>query len=125
MAKRVKAALKPQGLFIFDLNQVKKYDDLSDGSTDIVDDEDLFMVYEYDYSKENQVWEIRVNGFIKSGALYERFSEVHQEKQYEIEEVQSILTKEGFTIKAVWGIFTKKAPTDTCRRLLVVAEREA
>ena len=125
LAQKVKASLKPGGLFVFDLNQVKKYDDLSDGSTDIIDDEDLFMVYEYEYRKDSQIWAIRLTGFIKTGALYEKFSEYHEEKHHNIEEVKSALLKEGFKIQAVWGIFTKKAPTDDCRRILVVAERES
>lgn len=124
LAQQVRQALKPKGLFIFDLNQVEKYGAPGGGEDiEIVDEENLYMVYEYRYREEGRIWNIHVTGFIKTGELYEKFSEYHEEKQHDRREVQEILSREGFRVLAVWGIFTKAAPDKDSRRILVVAER--
>lgn len=120
LSAEVAKALNPGGVFIFDLNLVDKY---SDSETTVIDLDDMYMVYENQYDQKEKIWHIKVTGFVPEGDLYRRFEEEHQEKNHDIDEVREALSAEGLDIFALWGIFTKEAPTSGSNRILVVAKR--
>lgn len=121
LAKAVNRALKPQGVFLFDLNLVNEY---SDSDTTVIDIDDLYMVYENNYNERNKLWHIKVTGFLPEGGLYRRFEEVHEEKNHSLTEVKEAFAQSGMELFAQWGIFTKEAPKDGTRRILVVAKKK-
>ncbi|MDO4541971.1 MAG: methyltransferase domain-containing protein [Bacillota bacterium] len=120
LAAEVKAALKPGGVFIFDLNLVDKY---SDSETTVIDLDDMYMVYENNYDAAKKIWRIKVTGFLPEGDLYRRFEETHEEKNHDIQEVKEALADNGLEIFAIWDIFTQNPPSQNSKRILVVAKR--
>ncbi|MDT3705160.1 MAG: class I SAM-dependent methyltransferase [Thermincola sp.] len=122
--KKVYQSLRPGGLFIFDLNAVEKLASAG-GDTTFVDDRDLSLIWETGYDQENDVWEIRLTGFIRTGQLYDKFVEVHKERAYRMEEALAFLHETGFEVLDVFHGFSFEPPGPTSRRLFYVACRPA
>ena len=120
LAQGVGRALKPGGVFLFDLNRVDKY---SDSDTTVVDLEDMYLVYENNYDAATRIWHIHLTGFIREGDMYQKFEEIHEEKNHDYEEVKAALKAGGMEIAALWRIFTEEAAADTDNRVLVVAKK--
>lgn len=120
LAYGVGNALKPGGVFIFDLNRVDKY---SDSDTTVVDLDDMYLVYENNYDAASRIWNIRLTGFLREGELYQKFEEIHEEKNHDYEEVKAALKANGMEIAALWRIFTKEDADEKANRVLVVAKK--
>ena len=120
LAAQVAQALKPGGVFIFDLNLVDKY---SDSDTTVIDLEDMYLIYENNYNAAQKLWRIKVTGFVREGDLYRRFEEEHEEKKHDMAIVKSALAANNLDLFAIWGIFTQEPPTSGTGRVLVVAKR--
>lgn len=120
----VKNALRNHGLFCFDLNLVDKYERQGSDTAYVVDNEDIFMVYESHYDKSTALWQVKVTGFLPAANGWQRFDECHHERAYDLTTVQTILQKQGFTIRAIWAMFNRQAPTDDTRRVMIVTQKE-
>jgi SAM-dependent methyltransferase len=120
LAAGVARGLKENGAFLFDLNRVDHY---SDSETTAIELDDQYLVYENNYDTEKRIWHINLTGFIKEGELYRKFEEVHEEKNHDMNEVEAALHANGFSIVALWRIFTKEDATDETNRVLIVAKK--
>jgi SAM-dependent methyltransferase len=79
---RVRAGLKPGGLFVFDLNGVNRLADGA-GETTFIEEENLCLVWQTSYLQSQDIWEIRLTGFVRRREeLYEKFTEVHRENSF-------------------------------------------
>ncbi len=121
--KGVNSSVKPGGLFIFDMNAVSKLASGVKDDTTFLDEEDMSLIWETSYEKENDLWEIRLTGFIRKGQLYEKFYEVHQEKAYTREEILSLLKETGFKLLAEYHGFSFDPPNGSTRRVFYVAQK--
>lgn len=119
--KRVKANLAPKGLFIFDLNAVEKLQRSSDEIT-VIDEEAMTLIWENHYDGQEDIWKIKLTGFIKKGDVYEKFREVHREKAYSTAQISLELHKAGLRLLGVYHAFTLKEANSHTRRLCYVAE---
>lgn len=119
----VYSALRPGGLFIFDMNAVAKLAKGASNDTTFLDEEDMSLIWETDYNPVEDLWEIRLTGFIKKGALYEKFYEVHQEKYYSRDEIIAALGRTGFELLAEYHGFTFDPPNPSTRRVFYVARK--
>lgn len=120
LASGVERSLKDQGVFLFDLNRVDHY---SDSDTTVVDLEDMYLVYENNYSAENRIWHIKLTGFVKEGELYRKFEEIHEEKNHDFREVKKALEAHRMSVVAVWKMFYEEDAGDEVNRVLVVAKK--
>jgi len=116
--------MSAQGLFIFDLNLVEKYSLSAQGDISFVDTEDFCLVYETSYLTGQEVWEIKVTGFIREDQKYTKFQEIHQEKQHHLKDVQGFLETTGFKVLDVFDAFSLAPPCARSRRIFVVAQKE-
>lgn len=93
--KSVYEHLEDGGVFIFDLNSEKKFQDMSETYVD--DTEDVFYVWENFYDEENKLNTYGVNFFIEEEkGLYRRVYEEHVERAYSIEFIKDKLNKTLF-----------------------------
>ncbi len=120
--RRVYDSLRPQGLFVFDLNAVEKLSGAG-GDTTFIDDNDLSLIWETSYHKESDVWEITLTGFLRKGDLYDKFVEVHKEKAYSNSVAMAFLQDVGFEILDVFHGFSFEPPGPESRRLFYVARK--
>lgn len=120
--QKVNDSLRSGGLFIFDLNAVEKLS-AAGGDTTFFDDQDISLIWETGYERENDVWEIKLTGFIRKGELYDKFVEVHKERAYRKEEALNFLSQTGFEVLDVFHGFSFEPPRPTSRRLFYVARK--
>lgn len=114
--------LKPEGLFIFDLVVVNKLKGAG-GDTTFFDDTDLSLVWDSNYDKERDIWEVTLTGFVRKGDLYEKFTEVHREKHYAREEIEPLLAAAGFELLDIFHSFSLEPPNPSTRRAFYVARK--
>lgn len=120
---RINKTMSMDGLFIFDLNLVEKYSFSARGEISFADTEDFSLVYETSYLADQEVWEIKVTGFVKEDQRYAKFQEVHQEKQHHLADVQDSLRSAGFKILDVFSAFSLAPPSADSRRIFIVAQK--
>lgn len=116
--------LSSEGLFIFDLNLVEKYSPAANGETSFVDTEEFSLVYETGYLPEQEVWEIKVTGFVREDQRYVKFQELHREKHHHLESVRSSLASAGFKVRDIFEAFSFDSPRPQTRRIFVVAQKD-
>jgi SAM-dependent methyltransferase len=86
--------LEVDGVFIFDINSAYKLEQILGNNNFVYTEDDL--VYTWENYLEDDIVEMYLNFFIKTGTLYERVEEVHYEKVYTLEEILFQLEKAGF-----------------------------
>jgi SAM-dependent methyltransferase len=125
-------ALKPGGAFIFDMNTIYGLSvDWQRFPAYLQQDHpDLFEVHVPSYNYENQVASIRIVFFLRSnkgtGAdiAWERYEEIHSEKGYPIDLIQSLLENSGFkVIDRVSNFQEFNSIFPTTRRVWFIAQK--
>lgn len=120
----INKTLSDEGMFIFDLNAVKKYSHNAQGEISFVDTEEFSLIYETRYLADEEIWEIQVTGFVRGeDHNYSKFKEVHQEKHHHLRDVERILGATGFKVLDVFHAFSFDPPSDASRRIFVVAQK--
>ncbi|MCL6638377.1 MAG: class I SAM-dependent methyltransferase [Firmicutes bacterium] len=118
----VRRSLNRGGLFVFDLNAVRWLNGAKPGAT-VVEVDDFTIIYESAYHREADLWEIHLTCFVREGELYRKFTEVHREKAYRIEEVVSGLSEAGLTLLGCYDPFTLDPPSEQSKRHFFVARK--
>lgn len=116
--KGVARHLADDGVFVFDLKTKHLYETIGDSV--IADNrDDMAMIWENSF--ENDINEYAVTVFVeREDGLYERIEEVHKQRAYSVEQIESLLAKAGMEGQ-VYEAFTKNAPDDSSERFYFVA----
>ena len=88
--------LKDDGLFIFDLNSYYKLTNILGNNIYNYDSDDV--VYIWENYLENDIVEMNLTFFVKEGQVYKRFDELHSERAYKEEYVESLIKEIGFKV---------------------------
>ncbi len=119
--KKVSLFLEPGKLFIFDVNTVYKHEKILGDNTFVSEIDDVFFVWQNNYSAEEKITDIYLDFFVKNGDNYIRESEDFSERAYEAAELEEMLTDAGFKIEAIYGDMTYESPApDSARNVYVV-----
>lgn len=115
--------LDPKGVFIFDFNTVYKYRELLGDTTIAEDREDCSFIWDNYYYEEEQVNEYELSLFIREeqSGLFRKYQETHQQKAYDLETMERLLTQAGLEYITAYDAFTKDAPTEKSERIYVIA----
>jgi SAM-dependent methyltransferase len=119
-------ALRPGGLFIFDMNTVyglavnwREYPVWIQS-----DDDGVFEVHRCEYDFETNLAVMRITGFVRDGPRWRRIDEIHRERAYSQAEVKKYLADAGFHVLACWGRFREMSePTPESGRVWYVAKQ--
>ena len=112
--RRVFAALKPHGLFLFDINTPYKLRGL-DGQVFLDETEDAYCVRLCHYG---------IDLFQRDGDVWLRSQEEHTEYAYTPEELTGYLRVAGFRNIQVYGDRKLRAPREDELRIWIAAEKE-
>ena len=104
--RRVRAALEPHGLFIFDMNTPWVLANHWDDATLVLDTPDLTTILQSFYDPHQQRAGVTVTCFERQGELYRKIQENHQEQAYPLEQISDNLVRCGFQIEALYECFT-------------------
>ena len=121
--RRVFAALKPHGLFLFDINTPCKLEGM-DGQVFLDETEDTYCVWRAEFSAKKRLCRYGIDLFRREGALWRRSREEHTEYAYTPEELTQYLTAAGFASVAIYGDHTLRAPEEHALRIYFAAEKE-
>lgn len=117
-------AIRPGGLFVFNLNQVEKLPTSSQPETAVLEEDRMMLIWESHFERDNNTWVIKLTAFLrKENELYEKIQEEHRERSYSREELEPIFKRTGWSLKACYKAFTFQEPGLEDRNLFYVLER--
>lgn len=127
--KGVAQALRPEGLFIFDMNTI--YGLAVSWQKRPVrfeqDSEDTVILHRLNFDYEHNIATITVTGFHKEDNTYwARMDEAHKERGYPLEQIKRALMRQGLSVRACWSsLLTYNNPTPISSRVWFVAQKPA
>lgn len=120
---RVRDALRPGGLFVFDVNTPEMIRRVQEGRIVVEDSPDVVLFWEDSVDVEGCLWEVLLTGFLKEGDVYVRFCEVHRERGYSVHQLRGYLQAVGLRPLAAYEAFTFRAASIHTPRVCMVARR--
>lgn len=114
--------LDPGGIFIFDLNTQKKYQDM--GETTIAENRDeASFIWENYYDEEEQINEYDLTLFIRDeeDGRYDRFEEFHEQRAYPLTKIEELIRESGMEPVTMYDAFTRDPATEESERVCVIA----
>lgn len=118
-------ALKPGGMFLFDMHTPYKITDVYGDSIFYESFETFTYIWETIADTANDLIDHYLTFFVKQeGGLFRKLEESHQQRGYDQETVKRLLRDAGFNRMEVFGDFTWEAPKETCERFFFIGFRE-
>lgn len=114
--------LDPNGIFLFDMNTVYKYQTMIGDATIAENREEGSFIWENSYDEETGINTYELALFLpRPDGLYEKTEEVHYQKAYPLEIIKELLCKAGLELLGVYDAYTMEAPREDSGRLTFVA----
>lgn len=121
-----------KGIFIFDFNTEYKYRDILGNRTIAENRDDCSFIWDNYYHELERINEYELSLFIKDSELsqesrdmYQRYKEIHFQRAYSVEEMQSLLKCAGLGFIAAYDGDTGEAWGEKSERICVVASKNA
>ena len=121
--RRVYDALKPGGLFVFDINTPAKLRGL-DGQVFLDETDDTYCVWRTEFDAKKRLCYYGMDIFRLDGAHWTRSFEEHIEYAYEPDELLSWLQEAGFTHVRQYGDRVLRAPKQDEQRIYFSAKKD-
>lgn len=113
--------LDPQGVFIFDLNTIYKYQEIMGDRTIAENREECSFIWDNDYNPKTQINEYDLALFIEEeDGRYCKYEETHYQKAYSLETVKQAIRESGMEFVAAYDAFTKEPPKENSERIYVI-----
>ena len=120
--RRVYRALKPGGMFIFDVNTPQKLRAM-DGQVFLDEDEDVYCVWRGEFDEASNICSYGMDLFRREGNHWLRSFEEHREYAYSREQLVGFLRDAGFIHIRVYGDRTLEQPGDKEQRIYFSARK--
>ena len=123
--REVAGALKPGGLFMFDMNTAHGLAvEWRENPCYVQQDTGaVFEVHRQEYDFESGIAHMHITGFVRDGNCWERIDEHHCERAYTQQVIQDSLRVSGFQVLASWGSLRDRSePTSESPRVWYVAK---
>lgn len=118
--------LDNEGIFLFDMNTVYKYETLLSDNTFAEDREESSFIWGNYYDEEEMINQYDLSLFIREDdGKYRKYEETHLQRAYERQQVEELLERAGFELLHVYDAFTKDAPAGDSERIYFVCRRPA
>lgn len=114
--------LNPNGLLIFDVNSLQKYNTLLNGHCAVYDEEDVFMTWQSNF--DGTICNHHLSVFTKDADAYFREDEDQVQRYYSVETIKNELEKHHFKLICITDDYTNNLPDDQTQRLVFVAAKE-
>ena len=115
--------LNHEGLFIFDINSVYKFENIL--SDNIYNYEDDNVFYSWENSYDGEICEFYLNFFVQGDDdTYQRITEQHFERAYDTAYIKNALEQAGFEVVGIYGDLGFDSPADDEQRIFFVAKKQ-
>lgn len=121
--RRVYAALRPGGVFLFDVNTPEKLMAM-DGQVFLDEDENVYCVWRGEFDRETHICRYGMDLFQRRGKLWKRSFEEHLEYAYSQSQLTDYLTEAGFGRIRVFGDCRMEPPRAGEQRIFFLACKE-
>lgn len=122
--RRAYECLKPKGLLLFDVSSDYKLSTVLGCNTFTEETDDYAYIWKNMFDEKRSLCEMNLTCFVKNGAQYDRFSEVHVQRAYSERELCDLLRQAGFSMAAAYEAFTKKPVKPDSERIQFAARKE-
>lgn len=115
--------LRQNGIFIFDLKTEYFYKNTLGDQTFCDHQEDCSYTWENSYFEEDHINQYELTLFVKDekGDLFQRFSEIHHQRAYALQEIVDLLKQSGLEYVTAYDAFTTHAPLPESERIYIIA----
>ena len=121
--KLVHNYLNPDGLFIFDINSEYKFKYMLGDNSFCDSDHDCAIIWENYYDEHTMINEYFLNIFIQNeSGFYERHEEVHHQRAYSKELIESLLKNAGFELLACYAALSFNVPHNKSEKIFFIAK---
>ena len=121
--ERVSLFLEKDCLFIFDINTPYKHESILGNNTFVIEDENIFCVWQNEYDIKNNLTNIKLDFFVEQDGVYDRYSEDFYEKAYAMEEIEEILKKNHFDIVGIFDDMSEQSLKTNSERAIFVLRK--
>lgn len=121
---RMKNFVSPGGIFLFDVNTARKFEEVYGSNCYTYDTPEVYCVWQNDYRKARRLCDFDLIFFLKEGNRYRREEEHQQERYYPPEEIEAALTGNGFEILDILADFQGKPAGNADLRHYYVCRRK-
>ena len=124
--KLVHNYLDNDGIFVFDMNTMYKYQEILADNTFAEDREESSFIWGNYYDEEDEINQYDLTLFVKEeDGRYRKYEETHLQRAYEQETVEELIKESGLELLHVYDAFTKEAPAEDSQRIYYVCRRPA
>lgn len=113
--------LDPEGIFLFDMNTVYKYQTMIGDATIAENRDEGSFIWENSYDEETGINTYELALFLpREDGLYEKTQEIHYQRAYPLEKIKELIRNAGMELLAVYDAYTMKPPREDSGRLTFV-----
>lgn len=117
-------ALRAGGILLFDLNSYFKLSQVFGDNVFTVNEEEIAYIWENEFDSQEQVCLMDITFFVQeANGYFRRFSEFHQERAYQVSEIQQALVNAGFQVLGIYAEQTFVEPDAETERIYYVAQK--
>ncbi len=118
--------LDNEGIFIFDLNTMYKYETILADNTFAEDREESGFIWENYYDEEEEINQYDLSLYVREeDGRYRKYEETHLQRAYRQEQVEELIRESGLQLLHVYDAFTKNLPAEDSERIYFVCRRPA
>ena len=118
--------LDNEGIFIFDMNTMYKYENILADHTFAEDREESSFIWDNFYDEEEEINEYDLSLFIQEeDGRYRKYEETHLQRAYQQERVEELIKESGLELLHVYDAFTRELPAEDSERIYFVCRRPA
>lgn len=121
--KLVRNYLNPGGLFIFDINTKYKLEQVLGSNVFYDVGDDITYIWQNRYNKNTGICEFDLTFFVKEGAKYARYEELHEERAYSIDEIKEFIKGSELELLGVFNNLSFKPSLNNSERLFFVCRK--
>ena len=124
--KLVHNYLDNDGIFIFDMNTMYKYENILADNTFAEDREESSFIWENYYDEEEEINQYDLSLFVQEeDGRYRKYEETHLQRAYEQRIVEELIKESGLELLHVYDAFTRELPAEDSQRIYFVCRRPA
>ena len=114
--------LSPDGLFIFDINGKRKFEQIYSDNTYVMEEGGSFCIWQNYYNEKTKLCDFYITLFAENeNGTYDRYDEADRERMYTLASVKRMLSECGMEFVGAYSDFDFSVADDSDERLYIVA----